>query len=479
MNWNDAYAIALAVTIPAVSLMAAGHALLTKRDPRAALGWVAVCMMFPVAGPVGYLLFGINRVRTRARELGRRYPFSREVTDTRDPADSAASGASLLPESQRRIARVSEAVTKRPLLGGNHIEALFNAELAYPAMLEAIAGARNQVLLASYIFNVDRSGKEFVEALAAAVERGVDVRVIVDGVGEFYSPPGVSRLLRRRGVRVARFLPPRLLPPSLHVNLRNHRKILVVDGDVGFTGGMNISDHHWVEPSRRRNPVADMHFRLRGPVVSQLAEVFLEDWGFCKGSYDAPPEPSTHNAGSAVCRTIKDGPNEDLARLATILLGAIGAAQQRLAIVTPYFLPSAEMVSALGTAALRGVEVSVLIPQRSNMPFVDWATRNMLAEPLDHGVQVLLQPPPFAHTKLFLVDDYYVQVGSANIDQRSLRLNFELAVESFDTAFAATLWREVDHLRQHATALLSEDIESRSLPQRVRDAVAWLATPYL
>ena len=479
MTWVELSGVVLALAIPAVSLLAAGHALLSKRDPRAALGWVAVCMMFPLAGPIGYLLFGINRVRTRARELGRRHPFTRVAPDDEAVAESPVPIAGLLPEGQCRIGRVSEAVTQRPLVGGNLIEPLYNAEQAYPPMLEAIAGARRQVLLATYIYKDDRSGKAFTAALAAAAGRGVDVRVIIDGVGELYSLPGVSRQLRRLGVRVTRFLRPRLLPPSLHVNLRNHRKILVVDGEVGFTGGMNISDDHWVEPPRRPHPVADMHFRLRGPVVSQLAEVFLEDWGFCKGSYDAPPSVPPGDAGSAVCRAIKDGPNEDLEQLATILLGAIGAARQRLAIVTPYFLPSAEMVSALGAAALRGVEVTVLIPERSNLVFVDWATRNMLLEPLRHGVQVLLQPAPFPHTKLFLVDDHYAQIGSANIDQRSLRLNFELAVECFDTGLAATLWRQVEHLRNHATELTPDDIQSRSLPQRLRDALAWLATPYL
>ena len=444
VSWGAAYAVFLAVAIPAVSLLAAGHALLSKRDPRAALGWVAVCMMFPVAGPVGYLLFGINRVRTRARELGRRYPFSRVVPDGGD-LGAGAPVAGMLPEGQRRIGRVSEAVTQRPLVGGNGIEPLYNAEQAYPAMLQAIAEARSQVLLATYIFKADRSGREFVDALAAAVARGVDVRVIIDGVGELYSLPGVSRLLRRRGVRVARFLRPRLLPPSLHVNLRNHRKILVVDGSIGFTGGMNISDDHWISPARRRRPVVDMHFRLQGPVVSQLAAVFLEDWGFCRGTHEAPPEVPEAPAGGAVCRTIKDGPNEDYEQLATILLGAICAARQRLAIVTPYFLPSVKM----------------------------------LAEPLRHGVRVLLQPAPFPHTKLFLVDDHYAQIGSANIDQRSLRLNFELAVECFDTGVASTLWRHVGRLCEHATEIGPADIEARRLPQRLRDALAWLATPYL
>ena len=432
-------------------------------------------MIFPVAGPIGYLLFGINRVRTRARVLAIEHPFVAEDATATPPAPIPVR----LKPAQRQLARIAQSVTRRPLVGGNRIEPLRNAESAYPAMLDAIDSARRQVLLASYIFDADASGRAFVEALVRAHDRGVDVRVIVDGVGELYSFPAISRLLRARGIRVARFLRPRLFPPALHINLRNHRKILVIDAETGFTGGMNISDRHWVVPPRSDRPVADMHFQLRGPVVRQLAEVFLEDWGFCTGRHETLDSGDTAPAGDAVCRAIKDGPNEDIEQLSTVLLGAIGAARRRIAIVTPYFLPSAEMIAALSSAALRGVEVSVIVPRRSNLPFIDWATRNLLAEPLAHGVRVFCQPQPFAHTKLFLVDGHYCQIGTANIDPRSLRLNFELAVETFDDTLSRTLWGDVSRMLAHATAVSAEEIATRPLGARLRDALAWLATPYL
>lgn len=462
---------ALAIGLEVLSIVAAGHALLTKRNPTSALVWVAVCMMFPLAGPASYLLFGINRVRTRARELG----MENAVLTAARPVPTPAP----LEPSQRQLARISRTVTQRPLVGGNDVQVLNNAEQAYPAMLQAIEGAREQVLLASYIFDADASGRAFVEALARAHARGVDVRVIVDGFGELYSFTWVSGLLQRRGVPVTRFLRPRLLPPSLHVNLRNHRKILVTDRKTGFTGGMNISDRHWVNPARSTRPVADLHFRLRGPIAAQLADVFIEDWGFCTGKHEPAADTVAASAGAVVCRAIKDGPNEDLEQLSTIMLGAIGAARRKLAIVTPYFLPTSEMISALSSAALRGVEVTVVLPERSNLVFVDWATRNLLGEPLARGVKVFLQQAPFAHSKLFLVDDHYAQIGSANIDPRSLRLNFELAVENFDTVLARTLWNEVTRMLAQARPLTGEEIAARSLGQRLRDALAWLATPYL
>ena len=472
--------VVVALLVPILSVLAAAHALLSKRDPRAALGWVAVCLMFPVAGAAAYLLFGINRVRTRARELSRRHPFAvPEAAKLSAVADSIATLPTDMPEEFRALARVSDAVTRRPLLTGNRLQTLANAEQAYPEMLAAIADARQQVLLATYIFDSDRSGRTFVEELARAHQRGVDVRVMVDGFGEWYSLPRISRLLRARGVPVTRFLRPRLLPPSLHLNLRNHRKLLVVDSAVAFTGGMNISDRHWVDPPRRRHPVVDRHFRLDGPIAWQMAEVFLEDWGFCTGRYDqvgALPPPA---AGTAICRTIKDGPNEDLERLAMVLVGATSTAQRRVAVVSPYFLPSAEMASALVSASLRGVRVSVLLPERSNLRFIDWATRHTLWEMVRHGVGVYYQPGPFAHTKLFLVDDHYAHVGTANIDPRSLRLNFELAVEVFSHEFPLALWCEVDDITARSHLVTLDELRARSLAARLRDATAWLATPYL
>lgn len=276
-----------------------------------------------------------------------------------------------------------------------------------------------------------------------------------------------------------RFLPPTLLPPALHINLRNHRKILVADGRVGFTGGMNIGDRHLAGRSDNPSRVIDAHFRLTGPIVAQIEQVFLADWGFMTKEYPAPKSVFSVETGSAVCRTIIDGPNEDLDRLTAILMGAISTARRKVLIMTPYFLPSRELIAALQTAALRGIEVTIILPEKSNLPYVDWATRNMLWELLRWGGRVYYQPPPFAHTKLFLVDDHYAQIGSANIDTRSLRLNFELVVEVYDKPFAAILTHHIDKVRERAREISLKELDNRSLPIRTRDALVWLFSPYL
>lgn len=468
--WGPVALIALS------GILAAGHALLNKRDPSAAFGWIAVCLLFPPAGPLLYLLFGINRVHIRARRLearARREFGSGRVRGEKTPTDPA------VPPDFAGLAAAGDQLADWPLVEGNRLEPLTNGEKAYPAMLEAIENARRYVYLSTYIFETNRIGRRFIDCLSAAAERGVDVRVLLDGVGDYYALPRrrASTLLRRRGVRTARFLPPRLLPPSLRLNLRNHRKILIADGEIAFTGGINIGDRHFTD-NRRRRRVEDLHFSLRGPVVHQIETIFLSDWGFVTGQQTEPSPPS-NPIGEALCRAVDDGPTEDSDRLAALLAAAVSNARRRVLIMTPYFLPSRELVGALQSAALRGLDVSIVLPARNNLPYVHWASRHGLHDLLMRGVKIYYRPPPFAHTKLFVIDDAYAVIGSANIDPRSLRLNFELGVEVYDPAlvqrFAGHI---VDTLaRSHRYTL--EDDRNRSLPGRIRDSIAWLFSPYL
>jgi len=474
LHW---FAIALGVVL---SCFAAVHALLYKRNPSSALGWVAVCLLFPPTGALLYYLFGINRVRTRARKLKRRSPFHVEFGYERpEDADPYAEPNVSVPAGLNEIQKVSMAVTRLPVVGGNRIQMLHNGEEAYPPMLEAIEGARSYLFLATYIFETNRAGRRFIDALARAAERGVDVRVLIDGIGELYAFPRAGTLLKRRKVKVGRFLPPRLFPPAVHINLRNHRKILVADGGIAFIGGMNIGDRHLGRNLDNPSRVIDTHFEVEGPVVQQLQEVFLQDWAFCTDDRKAVTLVPGAERGDAVCRAIMEGPNEDLDKLGTILAGAISAAKHRVSIMTPYFLPSREIISALQVAALRQVEVEVILPGKNNLPFVHWATRNMLWELLQKGVRVYYQPPPFVHSKLFVVDDHYAQIGSANLDPRSLRLNFELVLEIYDQGTVGHLAGHLKTCREKSKEISLQEMDRRSTVARVRDAALWLFAPYL
>jgi len=456
--------LAVAVLYVGAAGCAAVHALLTKPDPRSALGWIALCWLFPLAGAVLYVLFGVNRVRTRARQLRAGVP-AHPVTQQVQPQGEFAA----------QLTRIGDAVTRRPRLPGNHIAPLENGENAFPAMLAAIARARRSVWLATYIFETDPVGRAFIQALGEASARGLQVRALVDGLGEWYSWPHAVTLLRRAGVRAERFLPPRLALPVLSLNLRNHRKLLIVDGECGFVGGMNIGGREVGRPHHRR--MADLHFELRGPIVHQLAESFIVDWRFAAGESLPAPPPSAP-AGESVCRVITEGPDEDNDKLLFVMLGAISTAHHQVLIMTPYFIPPPELTAALQAAALRGVEVCLILPERSNLRYVDWATQRWLPPLIQRGVQVFLQPEPFAHTKLLIIDRAYAQIGSANIDPRSLRLNFEIAVEVYDPAVCSALTDYALAARTQACAL-SATPAPVPLVRRLRDSLFWLLSPYL
>ena len=466
----------------AFQVISACHALLNKRDPRSQLGWVVLCIMLPIIGAIAYWFFGVNRIRTRAQKWKARGRF-RGMSDARTHEHAIATLAVDHPgrsDEMKALLQISQRVTQRPLIGGNQVEPLYNGDRAYPAMLEAIESAKRTIHLCTYIFNVDKAGKTFVEALGRASERGVEVRILIDAIGEKYGRPRLGKAMRRFSkAKVAVFLPLTLSWKSIRVNLRNHRKLLVVDGEIGFTGGMNIAHRHVVSDAENAHPTADIQFRVLGPVVNSLNETFLEDWFFATGeAVDWLPEP-TAPAGRALCRVIKDGPNEDFERLQWILVGAMSCARESIRIVTPYFIPGRELLASLNAAVLRGVEVELILPENSNLPYVDWACRAMLWEVVQYGIAIYWQPAPFDHTKLFVVDDFYVNLGSANLDPRSLRLNFELNLEVFEPELAQKLNVYFDDIIGRSMRASLDELDRRSFGIRVRDAAAKMFSPYL
>lgn len=463
-----------------VAAAASAHVVLFKRDVRAAIGWIGLIWLVPFGGSVLYFLFGINRIRRRASGLRGRRP---------DPGK----GAALAPEFARRatpelprgsghlrsVAHLLDRITEAPLTFGNRIRPMSGGGEAYAAMLEAIDGANQTIGLATYIFDADEIGREFVLALKHAVQRGVVVRVLVDGVGARYSRPSIVGVLREHGVSVAEFLPS-FLPLSIHyANLRNHRKLLVIDGSIGFTGGMNIRNGHLsLEASGGIN---DVHFRLEGPVVAEMVRTFAADWAFASGeTLDGNSWlPLLEGADGVPARGIASGPDEAFERVRWTLLAALSQARRRVRIVTPYFLPDTSLSSALQLAALRGVDVDIVLPEVSNLRLMQWAMRAKLHPFLMRGCRIWLTPPPFDHAKLMTVDCAWCLIGSANWDQRSLRLNFEFDVECYGSEFTTILDQLIEDRIERAKPMSAEIIETRRLPLRLRDNAAWLLSPYL
>ncbi len=471
-----------AVTFTLTLLAAVGasaHAVLNKRDVRAAVGWVGVIWLVPLVGAALYVMLGVNRIRRQAAALLAQAPHVEldvKVEPVADKALTARLGAD--DAHLAALARLVRHVGGLPLLAGNDVVPLRTGDIAYARMLEAIDGAERSVALLTYIFDSDVVGLRFVDALRRAAARGVEVRVLVDAAGVRYSRPPVHRLLGKAGVTTALFLPLRL--GLRYFNLRNHRKLMLVDGERAFTGGMNIRHGHALAEAPR-HPVQDLHFEVRGPVVAQLRQVFTDDWAFSHGevltgdAWNAELQAS----GDVLARAIVDGPDADLDKARLTILGAVSTARRSIRVVTPYFLPDDTLITALAVAALRGVEVDILIPERGNLRLVQWATWAQLWQLLERGCRVWLTPAPFDHTKVMVVDEHWLLCGSANWDPRSLRLNFELNVECYDRQLASDVVAFVDDKRARSRALSLAEVERRTFFVRLRDGLARLLMPYL
>lgn len=492
-SWH--YGVAAVALV--LSVLASLHAILRKRDPRAAIAWMGLAWLVPIGGALLYFAFGVNRLRRQAALLRRgleRYhvpPRPRSLAEGAVTDPKPASETVAVPEELHRhlpahtghlfmLARLVTRVVKRPLLPGNSIEPLVNGDEAFPAMLEAIRTAKKSVSFLIYIFDRDDAGIAFARELGAAARRGVAVRLLIDAAGTRYSMPSVLNTLKREGINYARFLPVFPLWGLFAMNLRTHRKIMVADGETGFTGSMNIRAGHCLR-RKPRNPVQDIHFRVRGPVVNQLQEAFVDDWLFTTGEALRGPDwfPELEPEGPVLARGIPDGPDEDFEKLRWTLLGALAAARHSVVIITPYFLPDQTLMFALNLAAMRGVQVDILLPSKNNLPFMHWASRAMWWQVLEHGCRIWLTAPPFDHSKLMIVDGAWVLLGSANWDPRSLRLNFEYNLECYDPALAARMERLVAAKKQNATKVSLAEVDSRSLPVRLRDGIARLLMPYL
>ena len=473
----DLFALISGAVALAAAIACSLHLLLRKRNEAAAIAWLGVVWLLPLLGPALYAVLGINRIARRAARLGLARPPAHGGRHVPPPVDGLDDGARLLLERQ---ANLPADPWQPPFTAGNRVQLLDGGAAAYPAMLEAIRGAGRSVALQTYILNLDDLGGEFVEALADAVRRGCDVRVLVDGVGSYYGWPPVTGALREAGVPTARFLHSFVPWRMPYLNLRNHKKILVVDGTLGFTGGFNIQAIY-SRPVDGRGPYHDLHARIEGPLVGQMMHVFAEDWAFAtaerldgRGWF-----PEQAPAGGVVARGLSTGPEADDNALRLVLMAALTQAQRRVRVVTPYFLPDEPLMTVLRLAALRGAEVDVVLPAEGNIGVVEWAMMARLAQLLEAGVRIWRSAPPFDHTKLCLIDDAWWLFGSANWDQRSLRLNFEFNVECVDGDLARRAGEIVARRMAKAVPLRLADLAARPLPVKLRDAAARLLAPIL
>jgi cardiolipin synthase len=464
--------------------VAAVHATMTKEEVRSALGWVGVIVLSPIIGALIYAIAGINRIR-RSSISQQRSLMQGSIMDR--VAQFDADETLLIERFGRRFAAMKtlgDRVTRHAMTTDNDIELLESGDAAYAAMLAAIDEARRSIILETYIFDHDRIGLRFVDALAKAQDRGVTVRVLVDAVGARYSVPSIIPSLKDKNIPVAVFNGNVIMGLRLpYANLRTHRKILAIDGKVVFTGGMNIREGFTAEFAGKDRAL-DTHFKVSGPVVADFFTIAAEDWRFTtKEVLDGPlwdiAVPEGEPGTPLIARVASSGPDRSVETSHKMLMGAFSVARSSILIMSPYFLPDRELISALTTAARRGVVVDIVVPSANNLVLVDRAMTAQFDQMLKNYCRIWRATGAFNHSKLLVIDDRWSYVGSSNLDPRSLRLNFEIDLEVIDEDFARAISQRIEAAREHSVPVTLDKLRARPFVVRFIERVLWLASPYL
>lgn len=479
-HWSTLILV-LSLAMAAVGIV---HAIMTKEDVRAATGWVGVMLLSPFLGAIIYAIAGINRIRRATISAMR--PVSPEAAAARHDRDVALEALINAEYGQRftGLKTLGDRVARRPLTSGNTIAVLKTGDEAYTAMCRAIDAAQRSVLLETYIFDNDAVGALFVQSLGNAVKRGVTVRVLIDAVGVRYSVPSILKQLREADVTVDLFNGNIVMGLRLpYANLRTHRKILIVDGTVAFTGGMNIRKGFSAEFAGSDSS-RDTHFEVTGPVVADLFAVAAEDWRFAgnEALKDGPwqVERAAPPPGQPMLvRAVATGPDASNETNLKLLMGAFSVARKSIRIMSPYFLPDREFISALTTAGRRGVEIDIVVPAVNNLFLVDHAMTAQFDQVLKHYCRVWRHEGAFDHSKLMAIDGVWAYVGSSNLDARSLRLNFEIDMEVLDENFAAEIDARIAAAIATAQPVTLQTLKARPFAIRVFDRLLWLGSPYL
>ncbi|MGB2579345.1 cardiolipin synthase [Elusimicrobium simillimum] len=453
------------------------HILLHKEDVKAAIGWIALVWLTPVLGGIIYVILGINRVRRRARKLRHHnYKKDFEFLKKKVPPEIAAK----LKDEDLTFFKLGMNIHPEVMRPGHIVTPLVNGDQAYPEMLRLINGAKREVLLTSYIFDGDSIGEKFCAALTAAAQRGVRVRVMLDAVGIGKWRRKVVQMLStaNKNLQYAFFLPTKSPVKLPFINLRNHRKILVVDGEAAVFGGMNISAPN-ILAENHPDAVQDITFKIEGPVITKIGSLFLQDWFFTTHRRFKPLSYQGKTiTGGAYCRLIPDGPDEDFGKIELLFLAALNSAAKTINIVTPYFLPNETVLVAVEMAAMRGVEVNLILPKKSDQKIFEWAPAANYERLLAKGVNIYHSQEPFDHSKVFVIDGVWSIIGSANWDERSFKLNFEACIECLSKDFGA-------QMDKYAHAKIKESAPQtlahyKALPtlKKLRNKLFRLLTPY-
>jgi len=463
------------IAIYPVALVCAARAILRSRTPQGATAWTVALLSFPFVVVPLYVVFG------RSKFNG--YRIKRRLLDHRAREELARIEKIVSEEvpAPEGLAELAAAVMPSQQIGftaDNKVSLLVNAQSAYPSMLEEIERAKDYIFFQFYIFRCDATGRSFVDALVRKARAGVEVCFLYDEIGSKISKSFLRRM-QDAGVRVGRFNTTKGPKNRFQVNFRNHRKILIVDGKVAFTGGLNIGDEYrGLDP--KIGPWRDTHIRVEGSAVMAIQTSFAKDWYWSQGEMiQGRWKAHSPEGGNATVLALHTGPVDDFRTCLLAHVALINAAQTRLWIATPYLVLPDSLSDALSLAALRGVDVRLLVPSRSDNVLVEFASRVYEQELLTYGVRIFRYDGGFLHQKVMLIDSSLGVVGSVNLDYRSMFLNFELSVMCTDSIFVHEMGQMLGEDFSRSTELFAEHFKKVSFARRLLQRTADLFAPIL
>lgn len=452
-----------------------------KRDPAKTSTWVLLLIALPILGLILYIFFGQNRrkekifSRKEIQDIEQIEYLSRKqvirFSDKRDIDEKLSEHLSIITLLLNN--------SKALLTEHNEISIFQNGKDAFESIIDALYSASSSIHIEFYIINNDKLGNRIKNILITKAKEGVKVRVIFDDVGSWSLPKSYIRELREAGVEIFPFMEVRFPLLTSKVNYRNHRKIVVVDGKIGFLGGMNIADRY-IEGSRRLGQWYDTMLRIEGEAVNSLQVIFLIDWYFVTGMIIKDREkyfPKNTISSYHPLQIVTSGPDSDWASIMQAFFHAITRANHHIYISSPYFIPNESILTALKTAALSGVDVRIILPGKSDSTVVYWSSLSYVAELLDAGIKVYLYQNGFNHSKLMMIDSKVATVGSANMDIRSFEDNFEVAAFIYDEMITRQLEDSFMSNLVQSQVITHQSWSKRPLKNSYKEALARLISP--
>ncbi len=456
--------------------------ILQNRTPVKTLAWIVVVMMVPIAGIVLFVFFGQDYRKQKIFSRKGLIDLDRIAVDASVQMDALED---ILKEegsdvrSKIHLMRLMLNNDKAILTTNNSVEILLNGDQTFPAMFEAVRSARSYIHMQFYRFGFDELAEELIGMLLDKASSGVEVRIIFDDVGSWNFPSSTITAMRFAGIEIFPFMPVRFPLFTNKINYRNHRKIMVVDGECAFVGGLNIA-RKYLKGDRVLGNWRDTHLRIRGEAINALNTIFLTDWFFVSGiilSGESYVSPSNRVEQRSLVQIASSGPDSDWANIMQLYFAAIATAKRTIFISTPYFSPDESLLTALKTTSLSGVQIVLMFPEKSDSVVATWNTRSYIAELLEAGVEIYNYTYGFNHSKYMIVDDVFSAVGSANVDMRSFDINFEVSALVYDREFGLKMRKVFEEDLIRSVKVERGEWEQRPAGWRRKESLARVMGP--